>query len=87
MNTYPLTQENKDRELTIINEILKNNRYQQLPTNFQYQNKVPISPTQIALSTQKDKTKWATFAYFGPETRTITNLFRNTNCKIAYKVT
>jgi DNA mismatch repair ATPase MutL len=41
MNTYPLTQENKDRELTIINEILKNNGYQKQPTNFQTKIKPP----------------------------------------------
>jgi hypothetical protein len=79
VNTYPLTQENKDQELTIINEILKNNGYQQLPTNLQHKNKAPQNPTQTVSNTQKDKTKWATFTYFGPETRTITNLFRNTN--------
>jgi hypothetical protein len=37
--------------------------------------------------TQKEKGKWATFTYFGPETRTITNLFQNTNLKIAHKTT
>jgi hypothetical protein len=48
MNIYTLTRENKDRELRIINEILKNNGYgyQQLPTNFQYKNKASINPTQ-----------------------------------------
>jgi hypothetical protein len=34
-----------------------------------------------------EKQKWATFTYSGPETRTITNLFRHTNLKIAYKTT
>jgi hypothetical protein len=39
--------------------------------------------------TQKDegKEKWATFTYVGPETRSITNLFRHTNLKIAYRTT
>jgi hypothetical protein len=87
MNTYPLTQENKDHELTIINEILKNNGYQQLLTTSKYINKAPVNPTQTPQNTQKDKTKWATFTYFGAETRTITNLFRNTNLKNAYKTT
>jgi hypothetical protein len=32
MNTYPLTHTNRERELTLINEILKNNGYQQQPT-------------------------------------------------------
>jgi hypothetical protein len=37
--------------------------------------------------TQKEKQKWATFTYSGPKIRTITNLFRHTNLKIAYKST
>jgi hypothetical protein len=87
MNTYPLTQGNKDRELTIINEILKDNGYQQQPINLQYKNKALINPTQTVPNTRKEKTKWTTFTYFGPETRTITNLFRNTSLKITYKTT
>jgi hypothetical protein len=31
------------------------------------------------------KQKWATFTYFGNETRTTTKLFKNTNLRIAYK--
>jgi hypothetical protein len=55
MNTYPLTQGNKDREVTIINEILKNGyRYQQLFTNFQYRNKAPINHTQTPLKYTKE---------------------------------
>jgi hypothetical protein len=34
-----------------------------------------------------EKQKWATFTYSGPEIRTITNLFRHTNLKIAYETT
>jgi hypothetical protein len=43
------------REMTIINEILKNNEYQQLPTNFQHQNKVSVNFTQTLLNTQTEK--------------------------------
>jgi hypothetical protein len=82
MNMYPLTQENRDQELTTINEILKNNEYQQLPTNFQQKSKDPKNPTQTAPNTQQQKDKWTTFMYSGPETRTITNLFQNTNLKL-----
>jgi hypothetical protein len=39
MNTYPLTQRNRDQELVIINEILKNNGYQPLSTKFRHQEK------------------------------------------------
>jgi hypothetical protein len=33
------------------------------------------------------KKEWATFTYHGPDTRTITKLFRKTNLKIAYRTT
>jgi hypothetical protein len=74
MNTYTLTHTNREHKLTLVNEMLKNNGYQQEPTT---------KPTN---NTKREK-KWATFTYFGPETRIITNLFRNTNIKIAYKTT
>jgi hypothetical protein len=64
MNTNPLTQENKDQELTIINDIQKNNGYQQLPTNLQHKSKVPKKSTQKVPNTQKDKPKWATFTFW-----------------------
>jgi hypothetical protein len=86
MNTYPLTQENRNQELATINQILKNNGYQQLPTNFQHKSKAPRKPAQTAQNTQlQQKDKLTTFTYFGPETRIITNLFRNTNLKMAYR--
>jgi hypothetical protein len=64
LNTYPLSQENKDHEQTIINEILKNNGYLQQLTDFKYINKAPINPIQTTQNTQKDKTKWATSHMF-----------------------
>jgi hypothetical protein len=33
------------------------------------------------------KVKWATFTYLGPETRTITKLFKNRDTGIAFKTT
>jgi hypothetical protein len=39
MNTYPLTQTNKNQEYAIIKEILKNNGYQQLNTLYKSQSK------------------------------------------------
>jgi hypothetical protein len=81
-NTYPINRKNKDQELVIINEILKNNGYQQLISNSKHQTKkhIQIPPTPL-----KDKRKWATFTYFGPDTRIFTKLFRDTNIKIAFK--
>jgi hypothetical protein len=31
------------------------------------------------------KRKWVTFSYFGPETRTITKLFKNTDVGISFR--
>jgi hypothetical protein len=36
---------------------------------------------------KRQKTKWATFIYYGPETRTITKLFKNRDIGIAFKTT
>jgi hypothetical protein len=42
MNTYPLTQENKDKELETIQEILKYSHYQQqIIHSIQKQNPTP----------------------------------------------
>jgi hypothetical protein len=78
MNTYQLTPENKAQEKAIINQILTNNGYQQQTMHRKHKH----NPTDIT-----QKTKWAIFTYHGPDTRTITKLFRNTNLKIAYKTT
>jgi hypothetical protein len=87
MNIYPLTQINKDQEQTIIKEILKKNEYQQPNIHRKCKNKEHGNHTQGEQEIQKGKQKWATFSYTGPEIRTITNLFRHTNLKIAYKTT
>jgi hypothetical protein len=87
MNIYPLTQIYKSQEQTIINEILKKNRYQQPNIHGKYKNKDHGNHTQGEKEIQKGKQKWATFTYTGPEFRTITNLFHHTNLKIAYKTT
>jgi hypothetical protein len=33
------------------------------------------------------QSKWTTFTYYGPDTRAITKLFKNTNIKIAFRTT
>jgi hypothetical protein len=85
MNTYPLTQENKENELTIINEILKNNGYQQPSTTCKHINKATINPTQTTQNTQKGKTKWATFTYAGPETKPLPTYFGTQTSKLLTK--
>jgi hypothetical protein len=74
MNTYQLTPVSRAQEKAIINQILTNNGYQQQTTHDKHKHNAT------------DKTKWEIFTYHGPDTRTITKLFRNTNKK-AYKTT
>jgi hypothetical protein len=52
MDTYPLTHENKDQERIIIQEILKNNGYQQ---KIAHQKQKHKSPSNIPHETQKTK--------------------------------
>jgi hypothetical protein len=46
-----------------------------------------FKPTEVRVCTKKNigKKKWATFTFFGPETRTITKLFKNTEIGISYR--
>jgi hypothetical protein len=83
MNTYKITHENRAQDNLIVKEILKNNGYQQQNTYRKYKYKPPFTNTTHETQT----TEWSTFTYYGPDTTTITKLFRNTNLKIAYKTT
>jgi hypothetical protein len=75
MRSYSLTPTNIKKEENIINQILINNGYNQYTA--QQKHKYATRNTQ--------KTIWSTFTYNGPEIRTITKLFHNTNIKIAFK--
>jgi hypothetical protein len=80
MNTYPITDTNKKRELQYIRTILHNNNY---PT---YKQKIKHKPNNIEQNTQPNNNeKWITFTYTGKETRIITRLFKNTNVGISFK--
>jgi hypothetical protein len=82
MKIYPLTQGNKDQERVIIQQILRENGCQQQIAYPKQKHKPPTS-----IPHDRQKTKWATFTYYGPDTRTIKKLFRNTDIKIAYNTT
>jgi hypothetical protein len=71
MNKYPITHNNKNKEETIIRTILHNNPQKTIQQN----------PKQDS----EQKRKWATFTFFGPETRTVTKLFKNTEIGISYR--
>jgi hypothetical protein len=82
MNTYPISANNKHRELQKIETILMNNNY---PQHKYVQQQRKTNKNTTTNTTQKKK--WTTFTYIGKETRTIAKLFRNTNTKIAYRTT
>jgi hypothetical protein len=66
--------------LNTIHNILYNNKF---PLQYCDYTSKHRTPTQ--LQTQDRIYKWATFTYVGKETRFITQIFRNTDLKIAYK--
>jgi hypothetical protein len=74
MNIYPLSYNIRNKEETIIRTIFNNNNY---PQN---------TIQQIIKPSEKNtqKRKWTTFTFFGPEIRTITKLFKNTEVGIPY---
>ena len=81
LHSYNLQQDEYNHELNTIHNILQNNAFPIKP------HKPPIhNPTRLT----KNKTttqKWASFTYIGKETSYITNLFRKTQLKIAFRTT
>jgi hypothetical protein len=82
MNTYPISVNNKRKEETQIETVLVNNNYPE----YIYIRTTKENKTETKQITQK-RDKWAMFTYIGKEMRTIAKLFRNTNTKIAYRMT
>jgi hypothetical protein len=63
-------------------KILANNRYRQcINTTALNQHSCSKNPHNAKIK----KEKWATFTYYGPETKIITRSFKNTNVGIAFK--
>ena len=81
LDTYNLDQEEYKHELNVIHNILHNNndpiKTHKPSTNTQ----TPTNPTPTA------QHKWANFTYIGRETTYITNLFKKTDLKIAFRTT
>jgi hypothetical protein len=46
-----------------------------------------ITYQHLTKETTKKQKKWATFTYFGQETKQITNIFKDTYIKIVFKTT
>jgi len=80
LSPYDLPTGEHKREEQIIHNILENNLFPvptQRPPNLKLRKQMENNP--------KEKQKWATFTYTGRETTFITNIFRRTNIKIAFR--
>jgi hypothetical protein len=81
LNTYPISEGVKRKELNTIKNTLENNKYDRNKSKTQQNPKKQGTNNEP----QHKKTKWATFTYSGKETKQITKLFKDTHIKIAYK--
>jgi uncharacterized pyridoxamine 5'-phosphate oxidase family protein len=85
MMSLPLSTEKRIAEWQNIHAIAKNNKFPiyyitKLRTQIQHK-------TQINTTNNNNNNKWATFTYHSPKVRMITNLFKQTDIKIAFKST
>jgi hypothetical protein len=83
VHTYPITNEEKMKELNIIQDTLYNNEYSNKYLNIRHPRIKKHNNKNT--SQQHQTTKWATFAYYGKETKEIAKLFKETNIKIAFQ--
>jgi hypothetical protein len=86
MLSLPLTKERQANELKTIQTIAHNNNFpNKLIDNLKYQiqrNTIRQKPNN---KENENRKKWATFTYHIPKIRKITNLFKHTDIKIAFK--
>jgi ribosomal protein S4 len=77
VHTYPITNEEKTKELNIIQDTLYNNKYNNKNLNIRH----PRNKKHNNKNTrqQHQTTKWAMFTYYGKETKEIAKLFKETN--------
>ena len=85
MTSFPLSTEKRNTEWQNIRNIAHNNQFPiqhitKLRTQIQRK-------THINTAKNNSNQKWATFTYHSPKIRTITNLFKQTELKIAFKST
>jgi hypothetical protein len=81
VDTYPITKEAKKKEIAIIYNILRSNKYDNKTLN-----KTHNKPRkQKNANIQQLKYKWATFTCQGKQRRKLTQLFKDTHIKIAFK--
>jgi ribosomal protein S4 len=82
VHTYPITNEEKTKELNIMQDTLKSNEYNNKNLNISHSRNHKHNKTS---SQQHQTTKWAMFTYYGKQTKEITKLFKETNIKIAFR--
>jgi hypothetical protein len=80
LDTYNLQHEEYQQELLMIHNILHNNSFPIRPHKSHTRN--PVNPI-----TPRTTHKWASFTYVGKETTYITNIFKRSEPKIAFRTT
>jgi hypothetical protein len=84
MLSLPLTPNQKQAEWFLIQLIAQNNNFpQKLVQNLKQQ----IQHKRTGQEEHDKNKKWVTFTYYSPKVRKITNLFKHTNIRIAFKTT
>jgi hypothetical protein len=73
----------KTKELNIIQDTLYNNEYNNKNLNIRHPRYKKHNNTNA--NQQHQATKWATFTYYGKETKGIAKLFKETNIKLAFR--
>ena len=84
MQILPITSEAKHKEWNTILTIARSNGYPKHWLN-KIRNKMTNKTQNSEPKTQDNNKKWITFKYFSPIVRRISNLFKDTNLKIAFK--
>jgi len=78
LHRYQLNDTYEKQERQIIEQIIMNNGYNTSIIK-QLEQQKPRQPIR------NEKTTWATFTYFGRQTRNITRIFKDTHIKITFK--
>jgi hypothetical protein len=82
----PLSKRNRQRELNTILKIALNNGYKKEDI-IHIHNKLKYQQNILNNNTEQKQQKWITFTYTRNYIRKITQLFKDTNLKIAFKTT
>jgi hypothetical protein len=79
MNTYRLNEDTKNQELQITEQIAESNGFDAAMVQH-------INKPKQKRDNEGNKELWAKFTYIGKGIRTITELFKDTPIRVAYKV-